>query len=159
MCLVPPAEAVHRCRPESVELSLALSLPTLEQLDQQWPRPGEVVDLRPALWASTAPTAGAHAASRLQSLATSLVPGKPLLWPVWFTGTFTGRKGVGTGSGRIATAEAGLHTQHIREIPLLRDWRVRLPALHAPTAGQAPTAAPPAQTQSAVPAAARVAGE
>lgn len=89
----------------------------------------------------------------------NLVPGNHLLWPVWFTGTFTERTGVDAVSGRTATVVAGLHTQHIHEIPLLRDWRVRLPVLHAPTVGQALGAAPPVQTQSAVPAAARVAGE
>ncbi len=108
---------------------------------------------------STAPTAGALVVLRRQSLAMSLVPGNPLLWPVWFTGTFTGTTGVGVGSGRTATVVVGLHTQHIHEILLLRGWQVRLPVLHAPTVGQALAAAPPVQTLSAVPAAARVAGE
>lgn len=141
-----------------MELSLALLLATQEQVDQQWPRREEAEDLRPRS-ASTAPTAGALVALRRQSLATSLVPGNPLLWPAWFTETFTGRTGVGEGSGRTDTVVAGLHTRRIRGTLLLRDWRVRLHVLHAPTVGQAPTAAPPVQTQSAVPAAARVAGE
>lgn len=140
-------EVVQRCRRESVELSLALLLAAQEQVDQPWPQREEVEDLHPAGSAFTAHTAGALAALRHQSLAMSLVPGNPLLWLVWFIGTFTGRTGVGEGSGRIATVVAGLHTQRIREIPLLRDWRVRLPVLHAPTVGQALTAAPPVQTQ------------
>lgn len=159
MGLVPPVEAVQLCRQELVELSLALLLATQEQLDQQGPRQEEAEDLHPAGSASTAPTAGVLVALRHQSLVMSLEPGNLLLWPVWFTGTFTGRTGVAAGSGRIATAAAGLHTQHIREIPLLRDWQVRLPVLHAPTVGQALGAAPPVQTRSAVPAAVLVAGE
>lgn len=152
-------EVVQWCRQELLELSLALLLATREQVDQQGPRRAEVEDLHPVGSASTAPIAGALVALRRQSLAMSLVPGNPLLWPVWFTGTFTGRTGVGAGSGRITTVVAGPHTQHIREIPLLRDWRVRLPVLLAPTVGQALAAALPVQTRSAVPAAARVAGE
>lgn len=128
-------------------------------MDQQGARREEVGDLPPVVLASTALTAGALVALRRQSLAMSLVAGNPLLWPVWFTGTFTGRTGVGVGSGLTATVVAGLHTQRIREIPLLRDWRVKLPVLHVPTVGQALAAAPPVQTQSAVPAAVRVAGE
>lgn len=152
-------EVVQRCHRELLELSLALLLATPEQVYQRGPRREEAEDLHPAGSASTALTAGALVALRRQSLAMSLAPGNPLLWPVWFTGTFTGRTGVGVGSGRTATVVADLHTQHIREIPLLRDWRARLPVLRAPTVGQALTAAPPVQTQSAVPAAARVAGE
>lgn len=159
MRLVPPVEVVQRCRRESVELLLALLLATQEPVDQQGPQREEAEDLHPAGSASTAPTAGALVALRHLNLAMSLVPGNPLLWPVWFTGTFTGRTGVGAGSGRTAIVVAGLHTRHIREIPLLRDWRVRLPVLHAPTVGQALAAAPPVQTRSAVPAAVRVAGE
>lgn len=152
-------EVVQQCRQELLEILLVLLLATQEQVDQQGPQLEEAEDLHPVGLASTAPTAGALVASRRQSLAMSLVPGNPLHWPVWFTGTYTVRTGVGVGSGRTATVVAGLHTQHIREIPLLRDWRVRLPVLHAPTVGQALAAAPPVQTRSAVPAAARVAGE
>lgn len=159
MGLVPPVEAVQRCRQESVELSLALLLATQEQAPQRGPRREEAEDLHPVGWASTGPTAGAPVALRHPSLATSLAPGNPLLWPVWFTGTFTGRTGPDVGSGRTATVAAGLRTRRIHETPLLRDWRVKPPVLHAPTVGQALAAAPPAQTQSAVPAAARVAGE
>lgn len=158
--LVPPAEVWQQCRRESVELSLVPLPWTQEQVYRRGPRRQEAEDLHPAWSASTAPTAGALVALRRQSLATSLLePGNLLLWRVWFTGTFTGRTGVGAGSGRTATVAVGLHIRHIREIPLLRDWRVRLPVLHAPTVGQALTAAPPVQTQSAAPAAARVAGE
>lgn len=128
-------------------------------MDQQGPQLQEVEDLHPVGLASTAPTAGALVALRHQSLAMSLVPGNPLHWLVWFTGIFTVRTGVGVGSGRTATVVADLRTQRILEILLLREWRVRLPALHVPTAGQALAAAPPVQTRSAVPAAARVAGE
>lgn len=134
-------------------------LATQEQVDQQEPPREEVEDLHPVGLASTAPIVGALVALRRQNLAMSLVPGNPLLWPVLFTGTFTGRTGVGAGSAHTATVVAGLHIHHIREIPLLRDWRVRLPVLHVPTVGQAPAVAPPVPTRSAVPAAARVAGE
>ena len=152
-------EVAQQCRQELLELSLVLLLATQGQVDQQGPRREEAEDLHPARSAFTAPTAGALVALRHQSLAMSLVPGNPLHWPVWFTGTFTGRTGVGAGSAHTVTAVAGLHTQHIHGIPLLRDWRVRPRARHAPTVGQALAAAPPVQTRSAVPAAARVAGE
>lgn len=152
-------EAVQRCRRESEELSLALWRATQEQVAQQGSQLEEAEDLHPVGWASTVPTAGAPVALRHQSLAMSLAPGNPLLWPVWFTGTFTGRTGVGAGSGRTATVAAGLRTRRIHATPLLRDLRVRPPVLHAPTVGQALAVAPPAPTQSAVPAAARVAGE
>lgn len=128
-------------------------------MDQQGPQREEAEDLHPVVSASTAPTAGALVALRHQNRAMSLVQGNPLLWPVWFTGTFIERTGVGAGSGRTAIVVADLHTRHIHEIPLLRDWPVRLHVLHAPTVGQALAAAPPVQTQSAVPAAVRVAGE
>lgn len=130
-----------------------------EQADQLGSQLEEAEDLHPVGLASTAPTAGALVALRRRSFATSLAPGNPLHWPVWFTETFTARTGGGVGSGRTATVVAGPHTQHIREIPLLRDWPVRPPVLRAPTVGQALAAAPPVQTRSAVPAAAQVAGE
>ncbi len=154
-------EVVQQCRQELLELSLVLLLATQEQVDQQGPRREEVEDLHPVGSASTAPTAEAHAALRHQSLAMNLVPvpGNPLLWPVWFTGTFTEKTGVGAGSGLTAIVEVGLHTQHIHEIHPLKGWQVKPPVLHAPTVGQALAAAPPVQTLSAVPAAARVAGE
>lgn len=152
-------EVVRQCRRESAELSLVLLPATQEQVDQRGPRREEVEDLHPVGSASTAPTAGVLVVLRHRSLVMSLEPGNLLLWLVWFTGTFIGRTGVAAGSGRIATVAAGPRTQHIHEIPLLRDWRVRPPVLHAPTVGQALVAAPPVQTQSAVPAAAPVAGE
>lgn len=152
-------EAVRPCHQESVELSSALLLATREQVGRQGARREEAGDLHLVVLASTAHTAGALVALRRQSLATSLVAGNPLLWPAWFTGTFTGRTGVGVRRGLTATVVAGLRTRRILETPLLRDWRVRLPVLHVPTVGQALAAAPPVQTQSAVPAAARVAGE
>lgn len=134
-------------------------LGTPEQVDLQGPQREEAEGLLPAGLASTAPTAGALVDLRHPSLATSLEPGNPLLWPVWFTGTCIGRTGVGVGNVPTATVVAGLHIRRIHEIPLLRDWRVRPLVLHAPTVGQALTAVPPVQTQSAVPAAVRVAGE
>lgn len=159
MGLVPQAEVVQQCHQELVELSLTLLLATREQVEQQGPQREEVVDLHPAGLVSTALTAGALVALRHQSLAMSLVQGSPLLWPVWFTGTFTARTGVGVVSGLTATVVAGHHIQRIHEIPLLRDWRVKRPVLHVPTVGQGLAAAPPVQIQSAVPAAVRVAGE
>lgn len=119
----------------------------------------EVEDLHPVGWVSTAPTAGALVALKRQSLGTSLAPGNPLRWPVWFTGIFTVRTGAGAESARTVTATAGLRIRRIREIPLHRDWRVRPLALHVPTVGQALAAVRPAQIQSAVPAAARAAGK
>lgn len=159
MGLVPQAGVVQQCHQELVELSLTLLLATREQVDQQGPQLEEVGDLHPVGLVSTALTAGAHVALRPQSLAMSLVQGRPLLWPVWFTGIFTGRTGGGVGSGLTATVVAGLHIQRIHEIPLLRDWRVKQPVLLVPTVGQALAAAPPVPILSAVPAAARVAGE
>lgn len=158
MGLVPPVEIVQQCLQE-LEILLALLLATQEQVDQQWPRLEETEDLHLVRLASTAPTAGALVTSKHKRLVMTLVPGSPLRWPVWFTGIFTVRTGLGVGNGHTATVVAGLHTQHIREIPLLRDWQVRLPVLHALTVGQVPAAAPPVQTPSAVPAVARVAGE
>lgn len=130
-----------------------------EQADQLGSQLEEAEDLHPVGLASTAPTAGAPVDLRRRSFAMSLAPGNPLHWPVWFTGTSTARTGGGVGSGRTATVVAGPRTQHIREIPLLRDWPVRPAVLRAPTVGQALAAAPPVQTRSAAPAAARVAGE
>lgn len=156
---VPPVEVLQQCHLELLGILLALLLATQEQVVQQGPQLEGVEDLLPVGLASTAPTAGALAALRRQSLAMSLVPGNPLHWPAWFTGTFTVTTGVGAGNGPIATAVADLHTPHIPEIPLLRDWQVRRPVLHAPTVGQALAAAHPVQTRSAVQAAAQVAGE
>lgn len=156
---VPPVEVQQRSHQEWLELLSVLLPAPPGQVHRQWPGQVEAVDLLPAQWVSTAPTAGARAALRRQSLATSLVPGNPLLWPAWCTGTFTERTGAGAGSARTATAAAALRIHHTREIPLLRDWRVRPLDLLAPTAARAHAAAPPAQTRSAVPAAARVAGE
>lgn len=156
---VPPVEAVQLCHQELLEILLALLLATREQVDQWAPQVEEVEYLHLAGLDSTARTAGALVVSRRQSLAMSLVPGNLLHWPVWFTGTFTARTGVGVGNAHTATVGAGRRTRHIQEIRLLRDWLVRLHVLHAPTVGQAPEAAPPVQTRSAVPAAARVAGE
>lgn len=156
----PPAGAPRRLRLGSAEPSSAPSLPAQERWGgRRGPRREEAAYPRPAWSASSAPTAGAPVALRRRSLATSLVPGNPSLWPAWFTGTFTGRTGVAAGSGRTATAAAGLRTRHIRGINLPRDWRARRHVLLAPAAGRAPAAAPPAQTRSAVPAAVRVAGE
>lgn len=129
------------------------------QVDQQGLPLAEAEDLHPVGWVSTAPTAGALVALKRQSLGMSLARGNPLHWPVWFTGIFTVRTGAGAESARTVTATAAPRTRLIHEIPLHRDWRVRPLALHVPTAGQALAAAPPAQIQSAVPAAARVAGK
>lgn len=159
MGLGPLVEAVQQCHQELVELLLALLLGMQEQVDLQRPQREEVEDLRPAELASTGRTAGALAVLKRQSLAMSHAPGNPLLWPVSFTGTFTGKRGVGVGSGHIATVVAGLRIRRIRETPLLRDWQVRPPVLHVPTAGPPLTVGPPAQTLSAAPAAAQVAGE
>lgn len=159
MGLVAQVEAVQQCHQELVELSLTLLLATREQVDQRGPQREEAGDLHPAGLVSTALTAGALVALRHQSLVMSLVPGSPLLWPAWFTGTFTGRTGVDVGRGLTATVVAGLRTQRTHEIPLLRDWQAKRPVLHVPTVGQALAAALPVQTQSAVPAAVRVAGE
>lgn len=115
--------------------------------------------LHPAGSDSTARTAGVLVASRRQSLATSLAPGNLLRWPAWFTGTFTARTGADAGNVPTATAGAGHRTRRIRGTLLLRDWLVRPLVLHVPAVGRAPKVAPPVQTRSAVPAAARVAGE
>lgn len=153
-----PVEAALRFLRE-LEIWLTLLPAARAQVDQRGLRLEEAEDPRPAGWASTAPTAGARVALKPQSLGTSLAPGSPLRWPAWSTGIFTGRTGAGEGSARTATATADLRTPRTREIPRRRDWRVRPPALRAPTAGQAPAAAPPAQIPSAVPAAAPAAGE
>lgn len=145
--------------PRGLEIWLMLLPAAQAQVDQQELRLEEAEDLHPVGWASTAPTAGALVALKRQSLGMSPAPGSPLHWPVWFTGIFTVRTEAGAESAHTVTATAGPHTRPIREILLHRDWPARPLALHDPTVAQAPTAAPPAQILSAVPAAARVAGK
>lgn len=144
---------------QELELWSTLVRVARAQVDQQGLPLAEAEDLHPAGWVSTAPTAGALVALKRQSLGMSLARGKPLHWPVWFTGIFTARTGAGAESARTVTATAGPRTRHIREIPLHRDWRVRPLAPRVPTVGQALAAVPPAPIPSAVPAAAQVAGK
>lgn len=144
---------------QELEIWLTLLPVAQGQVDQQGLQLEEAEDLHPVGWASTAPTAGARAALKRQSPGMSPAPGSPLHWPVWFTGIFTVRTGAGAESAHTVTATAGLHTRHIREIPLHRDWPARPLVLHVPTVGRALAAAPPAQILSAVPAAARAAGK
>ena len=144
---------------QELEIWSTLLLAAQGQVDQQGLPLAEAEDLQPVEWVSTAPTAGALVALKHQSLGMSLARGNPSHWPVWYTGIFTVRTGAGAESAPTATATAGPRTRHIREIPLRRDWRVRPLDLHVPTVGRAHAAVPPARIQSAVPAAARVAGK
>lgn len=155
----PPVEAVPPCHQELLGILSALLLATQAQAGQSGLRVELVEYLRPVGSDSTARIAGVLVASRHRSLAMSLAPGNLLRWPAWFTGTFTARTGAGAESVPTAIVGAARRTQHIRGTPLLRDWLARPLVLHVPTVGLAPAVAPPVQTQSAVPAAVRVAGK
>lgn len=157
--LAPPAEAAEQSLQELVEVSLSLLPAVVDRLEGLWLRREEAEDLHLAGWDSIAPTAGALVVSRRRSLAMSLAPENHLLWPAWFTGTYTEKRGAGAGTGRTTTVAASRRTLHIRGILLLKDWRARRHVLPAPTVAPALAAAPLAQTPSAVPAAAPVAGE
>lgn len=158
MVPVHPLETIQLCPLESA-VSLMLLLAIAEQVERQGLPQGQVGALLPAGLASTAPTAGVHVDLGHQSLVMNLGPGRPLLWPVWFTGTFTEKTGHGVASGHFNTVAAALPTWRIREILLPRGWQARLVGLHAPTVSRAPAAALQVQTRSAAPAAAQVAGE
>lgn len=156
---LPPVEAAPPWHQELLEILSALLSAAQEQAGQLG-QPVELVEYLHQVGSdSTARIAGVLVASKHRSLAMSLAPGNLLRWPAWFTGTSTVRKGAGGESVPIATVGAGHRTRPIRGTPLLRDWLVRPLVLHVPTVDRAPAVAPPVQTRSAVPAAARVAGK